>query len=67
MSGFILSDTAIECISRQAHSPHKIPARDVLGLPFPIELPELRPVDWGGLSALVLALCLSDLDALCSA
>ena len=62
--GFILSDMAIECISRQAHSPHKVPARDILRLPFPIELPELRPVDFNRLSALVLALCLSDLDAL---
>ena len=34
---FILTHTAIEGISRQPHSTHKVPARDVLRLPFPIE------------------------------
>ena len=61
---FILSDTAIEGISRQAHSPHKVPARDALGLPFPIELPEPRPVNFNGFSARVLALHFGYLNAL---
>ena len=60
----ILPDTAIESVSRQSHSPHKISARDVLGLPFPIELPEPRPVDLNRLPSRVLSLSLSDLDAL---
>ena len=45
-------------------SPHKVPARDVLGSPFPIELTEPRPVGGDRLSPGVLALSLSDLDAL---
>lgn len=56
MFRLILPDTAIESISRQAHSPHKVPACDALGLPFPIELPEPRPVDLNGLPSRVLAL-----------
>ena len=64
MFRFILSDTAVKSVSRQAHSPHKVPACDALGLPFPIELPEPRPIDLHGLSSCVLALCFGDLDAL---
>ena len=64
MGRLILTDTAIECVCRQAHSPHKIPACDVLRSPFPIELPEPRPVGGDRLSPGVLALSLSDLDAL---
>ena len=63
--------TAVECVRRHIHSPHKVPTCDVLGSPFPIELPEPRPVDWYRLSARVLApgnvprkFPLSDLDAL---
>ena len=61
---FILPDTSVKSVSRQAHSPHKVTPRDAFGLPFPIELPEPRPVDFNGLSACVLALCFGDLDAL---
>ena len=57
----------IKCVCRQAHSPHKVTPCDALGLPFPIKLTEPRPVDRGGLSACVLALCFGNLDALCSA
>ena len=60
----ILPDTAIESVSRQSHSPHKVPACDVFGFPFPIELSELRPVDFNRLSACVLAQCFGNLDAL---
>ena len=61
---FIFTHTAIKGISRHIHSPHKISARDVLCSPFPIELPEPHPVGGDRLSPGVLALCLSDLDAL---
>ena len=61
---FILPDTAVKGVCRQAHSPHKIPACDVLRLPFPIELPEPRPVGGDRFPSRVLALSLSDLDAL---
>ena len=64
MINLILTDTAIECISRQAHFPHKIPARDALGFPFPIEPVEFIPINRDRLSARVFALCLSDLTAL---
>lgn len=64
MINLILTDTAIECISRQAHFPHKIPARDALGFPFPIEPVEFIPINRDRLSARVFALCLCDLDAL---
>ena len=33
---FILPDTAIESVSRQAHSSHKVPVCNALWLPFPI-------------------------------
>ena len=61
---FILTHTAIEGISRQAHSPHKVTPCDTLGLPFPIELTKPRPVDLNRLSACVLALCFGDFNAL---
>ena len=64
MFRFILPDTAVKSVSRQAHSPHKVTPCDTLGLPFPIKLTEPRPVDFNGLSACVLALCFGDLDAL---
>ena len=64
MGRLILTDTAVKSVCRQAHSSHKVPACDVLGFPFPIETAELRPVDRNRISAHVLALCLSDLDAL---
>ena len=64
MTEFILPYTAVKGICRHIHSPHKVPACDALGLPFPIELPEPRPVGGDRLSARVLALSLSDLDAL---
>ena len=64
MFRFILPHTAVKGVSRQSHSPHKVPARDALGLPFPIELPEPYPVDLNRLSARVFALIFSDLDAL---
>lgn len=50
--------------SVQANSPHKVTPCDTFGLPFPIELTEPCPVDLNRLSARVLALRLSDLDAL---
>nr|DAQ20777.1 MAG TPA: hypothetical protein [Caudoviricetes sp.] len=46
MFRFILPDTAIESVSRQTHSPHKVTPCDTLGLPFPIKLTEPRPVDF---------------------
>lgn len=61
---FILPDTAVKRISRQVHSPHKVPARDILRLPFPIKLTEPCPVDFNGFPSRVLALCLGDLDTL---
>ena len=64
VSGFILPDTAIKSVCRQAHSPHKVPACDALGLPFPIELTKPRPVDFDRLPSRVLSLRLSDFDAL---
>lgn len=64
MFRFILPDTAIESVSRQAHSPNKVTLCDTLELPFPIKLTEPRPVDLNGLPSCVFALCLSDLDAL---
>ena len=60
----ILSDTAVKSVCRQAHSSHKVAPCDTLGLPFPLKQTELRPVDLDRLSAHVLALSLSDLDAL---
>ena len=41
-----------------AHSPYKVSAREVLRLPFPIELPELRPVDFNKLGIIVLGVLL---------
>ena len=64
MSSFILPHTAVKGISRQAHSPHKVSACDVLRLPFPIKLTEPRPVNLNGFSACILALRFSNLDAL---
>ena len=64
MFRFILPDTAVKSISRQAHSPHKVSARDVLHSPFPIELPKPRPVGGDRFPSRVLALSLSDFDAL---
>ena len=64
MTEFILPYTAVKGICRYIHSPHKVPACDALGLPFPIELPEPRPVGGDRFSPGVLALSLSDLDAL---
>lgn len=64
MFRFILPDTAIESVSRQAHSPHKVTPCDTLGLPFPIKLTEPRPVDFDSLPPHVLSLRLSNLDAL---
>ena len=64
MGRLILTDTAIECVCRQAHSTHKVPACDVLRFPFPIELTELHPVDRDRLSACILALCLCNLNTL---
>ena len=64
VADFILTHTAVKGICRHIHSPHKVPARNVLLLPFPIELPEPRPVGGDRLSPGVLALSLSDLDAL---
>ena len=64
MINLILTHTAVKGICRHIHSPHKISACDVLRSPFPIELPEPRPVGGDRLSPGVLALCLSDLDAL---
>ena len=61
---FIVPDTAVKSVSRQAHSPHKVTPCDTLGLPFPIKLTEPYPVDGGGLSARVLAMCLDDFDVL---
>ena len=55
--------TAIKDVCRHIHSPHKISARDVLRSPFPIELPEPRPVGGDRLSPGVLALCFSNLNA----
>ena len=63
MSGFILPDTTVKGVSRQVHSPHKVPACAALGLPFSIKLTKPRPVDFDRLSACVLALCFGDLDA----
>ena len=51
---FILPDTAVKSVSRQAHSPHKVTPCDTLGLPFPIKLTEPRPVDLNGLPAVYL-------------
>ena len=62
MGRLILTDTAVKCVRRQAHSPHKVSACDVLRFPFHIELSEFRPVDRDRFSACVLALCLSNLD-----
>ena len=45
MDRLILTDTAVECVCRQAHSTHKVSARNILRFTFPIELSELRPVD----------------------
>ena len=56
--------TSVKCVDRQPHSPHKIPARDALGLPFPIQVAEFIPIYRDRLSACVLTLCFSDLDAL---
>ena len=64
MGRLILTDTAIECVSCQAHSTHKVPACDVFRFPFPIEPAEFLPINRDRLSACILALCLSDLDAL---
>ena len=64
MGRLILTDTAVKCVRRQAHSPHKIPACNVLCFPFPIELTELCPVNRDRLPACILALCLSDFNAL---
>ena len=61
---FILTHTAVECVCRHIHSPHKITTCDILRLPFPIELPEPCPVGGERFPSRVLALCLSDLDAL---
>ena len=51
-------------LTKQAHFPHKVTPCDTLGLPFPIELPEPRPVYFNRLSPGVLALSLSSLDVL---
>ena len=64
VTDFILPDTAVKGICRHIHSPHKVPACDALGSPFLIELPEPRPVGGDRLSPGVLALSLSDIDAL---
>ena len=64
MFRFILPHSAVKGVSRQAHSPHKVTPCDALGLPFPIELPEPRPVDFDRLPPCILALCLSNLNAL---
>ena len=61
---FVLTHTAVKGICRHIHSPHKISPCDVLGSPFPIELPEPRPVGGDRFPSRVLALCLSNLDAL---
>ena len=61
---FILPDTAVKGICRHIHSPHKVPACDALGLPFPIELPEPRLVGGDRFPSRVLALRFGDLDAL---
>ena len=50
VSGFILPNTAVKGVSRQADSSHKVTPCDTLGLPFPIELPEPRPVDFDRLA-----------------
>ncbi len=60
----ILTNTAIECVSRQVHSSHKVPARDVIGFPFPIEFAKFLPINRDRLSPCVPALCLSNLYAL---
>lgn len=55
--------TAGKKCCRHIHSPHKS-ARDVLRSPFPIELPEPRPIGGNeGFKSRVLALCLSNFDA----
>ncbi len=64
VGNLIFPDTAVKGVCRQAHSPHKVPACDLLGSPFPIELPEPRPVGRERFPSRVLALSLSDLDAL---
>ena len=64
MTDFILTHTAVKGISRHIHSPHKVPASDVLRSPFPIELPEPRPVGGERFPSRVLALCFGDLDTL---
>ena len=53
---FILTHTAVKDVCRHIHSLHKVPASDILQLPFPIELPEPRPVGEDRLSPGVLAL-----------
>ena len=57
---FILTHTAVESICWHIHSPHKVPARNVLRLPFPIELPEPRPVGGNRFPSRVLALSLDE-------
>ena len=64
MTDFILTHTAVKGICRHIHSTHKVPACNVLCSPFPIELPEPRPVGGDRFPSHVLALSLSDLDAL---
>ena len=51
---FILPDSTVKSVSRQAHSPHKVPARDAPRSPFPIELTKPRPVDFDRLSPVYL-------------
>ena len=64
MGNLILTHTAVKSVRCQAHSPHKIPACDTLGLPSPIEPAEFIPINRDRLPACILALCLSNLDTL---
>ena len=64
MFRFILPDTEVKGVSRQAYFTHKVSACDTLGLPFPIELPEPRPVGGERFPSRALALSFGDLDAL---
>ena len=64
MTELIFTHTAVKGVCRHIHSSHKITPSDVLRSPFPIELPEPRPVGGDRLSPGVLALSLSNLDAL---
>ena len=54
---FILPNSAVECISRQAHFTHKVPSHDVLCFPFTIELFKFAPINLNRLSARIFALC----------